>query len=464
MASAIEGMDSQTGSPQPLEGKPCICRARCLCVKHADGACVAVSLHEDFEGQSGSLQQALPVETRQVLCNNMSPGVQLLLSRQQARPGATSHGKLQGDVLEACLTLLEDPEPRVRLAVSECMRLLAEQHGVAVWLQSRDAILESISACWVHPMPPTVIVPLVTASALFQRVTQLQGVWPERPLHSPRHLQFLAPLGRWWDRYDNMLWACVLRHRGSPLPVQDRDAILQGAASRTSPSAPVPDSTVPHTLQGAGCKPAAVHKGADSMPQLQPTFSATGTSDASGSNETSSSAGESALEKLGQMQIAAQQQSCEPTAASPAAAHSAAACAGLRDSNAAVHDSSLMEIDTVQGTGIQQTVSRPAQSHGMQAVPAQQDSRSAQSHGMHSRAAEQDSGPARGDFLADLLSSSYTRHAPGTGDMRHDTEGWRCLETSFKVTHLNWSTTHSFRPLCEMLSKHTDSSVVCTER
>ena len=49
---------------------------------------------------------------------------------------------------------------------------------------------------------------------------------------------------------------------------------------------------------------------------------------------------------------------------------------------------------------------------------------------------EQAAGPAQGDFLTDLLSSSYTRHAPGTGDMRHDTEGWRCLETSFKVRFL----------------------------
>ena len=45
----------------------------------------------------------------------------------------------------------------------------------------------------------------------------------------------------------------------------------------------------------------------------------------------------------------------------------------------------------------------------------------------------QSAGPLQRDFLADLLASSYTRHAPGTGDMRHDTEGWRCLETSFKV-------------------------------
>ena len=43
-------------------------------------------------------------------------------------------------------------------------------------------------------------------------------------------------------------------------------------------------------------------------------------------------------------------------------------------------------------------------------------------------------GNAAGDFLSDLLSTSYVREAPGTGDMRHGTEGWRSLETSFKAS------------------------------
>ena len=47
---------------------------------------------------------------------------------------------------------------------------------------------------------------------------------------------------------------------------------------------------------------------------------------------------------------------------------------------------------------------------------------------------------APGDFLSNLLSNSYVREAPGTGAMRHGTEGWRSLETSFKAasfaTHL----------------------------
>ncbi len=82
-----------------------------------------------------------------------------------------------------------------------------------------------------------------------------------------------------------------------------------------------------------------------------------------------------------------------------------------------------------------------AHSEGTAAISApehaQQNQRAANRH--HSSQTQTDSGfeqaagPEQGDFLTDLLSSSYTRHAPGTGDMRHDTEGWRCLETSFKV-------------------------------
>jgi hypothetical protein len=41
--------------------------------------------------------------------------------------------------------------------------------------------------------------------------------------------------------------------------------------------------------------------------------------------------------------------------------------------------------------------------------------------------------PGGSSFLQDLLSTSYTVQPPGTGEMRHGTEGWRSLETSFKV-------------------------------
>ena len=48
----------------------------------------------------------------------------------------------------------------------------------------------------------------------------------------------------------------------------------------------------------------------------------------------------------------------------------------------------------------------------------------------------EDSGGASGgaaDFLSSLLQQSYRVEPPGSGDMRHGTEGWKCLETSFRV-------------------------------
>jgi hypothetical protein len=60
-------------------------------------------------------------------------------------------------------------------------------------------------------------------------------------------------------------------------------------------------------------------------------------------------------------------------------------------------------------------------------------------------------GGGGGGFLDDLLYSSYERQAPGVGEMRHGTEGWRGLETSFwvrgGVTHrrvlVQWCSTAS---------------------
>ena len=77
--------------------------------------------------------------------------LQLLLSPQLAQHGK-HQDQVQAEVLDACLTLLEDAEPRVRLAVGECLGLLAEQRGAEVWEMSRTAILGSINRCWVsHP-------------------------------------------------------------------------------------------------------------------------------------------------------------------------------------------------------------------------------------------------------------------------------------------------------------------------
>ena len=39
------------------------------------------------------------------------------------------------------------------------------------------------------------------------------------------------------------------------------------------------------------------------------------------------------------------------------------------------------------------------------------------------------------DFVTDLLTNSYKQRRPGLGEMRHGTEGWQALETSFVVCH-----------------------------
>jgi len=53
--------------------------------------------------------------------------------------------------------------------------------------------------------------------------------------------------------------------------------------------------------------------------------------------------------------------------------------------------------------------------------------------GSRSEADEEGGAAPPGDFVSDLLQSSYYRHKPGTGEMRHGTEGWQALETSFVV-------------------------------
>jgi len=37
------------------------------------------------------------------------------------------------------------------------------------------------------------------------------------------------------------------------------------------------------------------------------------------------------------------------------------------------------------------------------------------------------------ELVSEVLNGSYQRRIPGTGDMRHGSEGWHALETSCKV-------------------------------
>ena len=48
-----------------------------------------------------------------------------------------------------CIRLLEDDEPRVRLAVGKCMGALARAEGLRAWQAVRGAVLGSIERCWV---------------------------------------------------------------------------------------------------------------------------------------------------------------------------------------------------------------------------------------------------------------------------------------------------------------------------
>ena len=51
-----------------------------------------------------------------------------------------------------CVRLLEDDEPRVRLAVGRCLGALARARGLRAWEAVRGAVLGSIERCWVSAL------------------------------------------------------------------------------------------------------------------------------------------------------------------------------------------------------------------------------------------------------------------------------------------------------------------------
>lgn len=53
----------------------------------------------------------------------------------------------------------------------------------------------------------------------------------------------------------------------------------------------------------------------------------------------------------------------------------------------------------------------------------------------------EDAPPA--ELVDDVLSNSYQRRVPGSGDMRHGSEGWHALETSCKVVLALVSSCHA---------------------
>ncbi len=56
---------------------------------------------------------------------------------------------LEQQLLEASKKLMNDEEPRVRLAAGECLGLLAKLQGVSVWMHCRQVLYDSIRRDYV---------------------------------------------------------------------------------------------------------------------------------------------------------------------------------------------------------------------------------------------------------------------------------------------------------------------------
>ena len=69
--------------------------------------------------------------------------MQVLLTEQR-------DAELERQLLQASTMLLDDEEPRVRIAAGECLGLLARLQGVAVWEHCRQAIYDSIQRDYVR--------------------------------------------------------------------------------------------------------------------------------------------------------------------------------------------------------------------------------------------------------------------------------------------------------------------------
>ena len=60
---------------------------------------------------------------------------------------------------------------------------------------------------------------------------------------------------------------------------------------------------------------------------------------------------------------------------------------------------------------------------------------------------------APAELVNEVLAGSYQRRVPGTGDMRHGTEGWHALETSCKVMPALFAEWHALEMSCMHLLK-----------
>lgn len=105
---------------------------------------------------------------------------QALVSAEKLQGPATSDTEQEDGnaftqkALESYLRLLEDSEPRVRLAVGEYLGLLAEKHGITVWEAAKGAVVGSIESSWVRSL----------SASLICHIPHLFQSWPMRPTWS----------------------------------------------------------------------------------------------------------------------------------------------------------------------------------------------------------------------------------------------------------------------------------------
>lgn len=129
-------------------------------MSHLIGVLPFLTVHMDVKRHSGlpALVSAVnvPVKSPSFSGNakvsmRMRCGTQELLQHKRASTGFMER------ILQLSLKRLDDPEPRVRIAVATVLGALSTVQGPAVWLASRDAVLGDIRRCWVRLAPTDVL-------------------------------------------------------------------------------------------------------------------------------------------------------------------------------------------------------------------------------------------------------------------------------------------------------------------
>ena len=105
-----------------------------------------------WEDQLGALTAITVLLYARTFHKRKIPASNLQILYVQAALEACGSEDLAVRLLEPVLAKLEAEEPRVRLAVGDCLLAMALQLGPLVWERSGTAILASIRRCWVRRM------------------------------------------------------------------------------------------------------------------------------------------------------------------------------------------------------------------------------------------------------------------------------------------------------------------------